>query len=68
MRLTGRRPHGKNPDLCERAFCRERWTREVCGETNARAWRLHVCEDHARFYLGWLPSVVRVKYRSAVEP
>jgi hypothetical protein len=40
----------KNPDLCERPHCRERWTAFVGAYRRGRSWTLRVCEDHARVY------------------
>ena len=42
----------KNPDLCERAWCRNRWTCRVHGFHHGRGWTLRVCEDHAEIYRG----------------
>jgi len=42
----------KNPDLCERAYCRERWQWQV-GAFDRRAkrsWLLQVCDTHAEPY------------------
>lgn len=45
---------GKNPELCQRPYCRERWTHVVRGFTaNApykKHWTLYVCADHAEPY------------------
>jgi hypothetical protein len=42
----------KNPDLCERPYCRERWTVEVVGgnEHWHSRWTLHVCDSHGEEY------------------
>lgn len=40
----------KNPDLCERPYCRERWTVNVHGWKRGRSWDLHVCGFHAADY------------------
>ena len=42
----------KNPDLCERAHCRQRYTQVVSGwdQRKRRGWTLHVCEAHVELY------------------
>lgn len=40
----------KNPDLCERPYCREPWTVTVHGWKRGRGWNLHVCDFHAGDY------------------
>ncbi len=40
----------KNSDLCERRWCRNRWTIAVSTFVRGRAWRLRVCEQHAHEY------------------
>lgn len=42
----------KNPDLCERPYCRERYTDVVCGHNIKlmRSWTLRVCTKHAEPY------------------
>ena len=43
----------KNPNLCERPYCREPWTHQVNGyETHwKRSWTLRVCQQHVEPYL-----------------
>jgi hypothetical protein len=42
----------KNRDLCERPYCRERWTHTVSGfnEHWKRGWTLRVCDEHVKEY------------------
>jgi hypothetical protein len=40
----------KNPDLCERPYCRARWTYQVDGFYRHSSWNLHVCDVHVREY------------------
>jgi len=43
----------KNPNLCERPYCRERWTVLVKGWSRyfgGRRWELQVCPEHAGGY------------------
>jgi hypothetical protein len=42
----------KNPDLCERPYCREPWSIKVIGgnEHGHSRWTLHVCDVHGEFY------------------
>jgi len=62
---------GKNPELCERAYCRLPWTHQVSGSENRtqRGWTLRLCADHVRPYQGggrvdWLARSVQVSPRS----
>jgi hypothetical protein len=42
----------KNLDLCERSWCRKRWTHLVSGHQAhwKSGWTLRVCEDHVKQY------------------
>jgi hypothetical protein len=49
----------KNQDLCERAFCRDKWTRMISGNSsNHRLWKLKLCDLHARQYEGSFRGIV----------
>jgi hypothetical protein len=43
----------KNRDLCERPYCRERWTLLVTkyDTRQRRGWKLRVCTEHGKPYL-----------------
>jgi len=42
----------KNPELCERPYCRQPYTKVVQGYYNRgdRRWMLQVCDEHAKPY------------------
>jgi hypothetical protein len=42
----------KNPNLCQRPFCREPYTKIVsgCNRFRHRVWILQVCDTHAKPY------------------
>jgi len=43
----------KNPNLCQRPFCREPYTKTVSGydpRFGGRSWILRVCDFHAQYY------------------
>jgi hypothetical protein len=43
----------KNPELCQRPWCRERWTKTISGYESrfgGRIRKLNVCDFHAKFY------------------
>lgn len=43
----------KDPNLCERPYCRETWKVEVNGfdeRFGGRRWKAHFCNEHAKPY------------------
>jgi hypothetical protein len=43
----------KNPDLCERPYCRHPYTKVISGYTRyfgGKRWTLRVCDEHAAGY------------------
>ena len=55
LRVNGNKM-AKNPDLCERSYCRERWSwvvsasAHLAGGGYRHPWRLRVCEAHVKEY------------------
>jgi hypothetical protein len=42
----------KNPDLCQRPYCRNPYTKIVSGFKRGRGWTLRVCDHHAADHEG----------------
>jgi hypothetical protein len=65
--------HKKNPDLCERPFCRNRWMATVAAwpkdgfHFGHAPWRLNLCVEHAAEYQDAI-DVARTVNRTEREP
>jgi hypothetical protein len=59
----------KNPNLCERPYCREPWSHLISGHDEhfgGRGWVLRVCEEHMETYVK-VPGGVYVGAQTTIQ-